>query len=114
MQAKGAAKDVGKGLNPGSSNLPNPSAAADKAAGNAKGLASDAKQGAKNVASDLSENPLSGVGDKVRAGDAMTQCTKATGLHACAADDIVTSCCDKRLGKESKKRCAKQEVQYAL
>ena len=68
MQAKGAAKDVGKGLNPGSSNLPNPSAAADKAAGNAKGLASDAKQGAKNVASDLSENPLAGLGDKVRAG----------------------------------------------
>ena len=68
VQAKGAAKDVGKGLNPGSSNLPNPSAAADKAAGNAKGLASDAKQGAKNVASDLSENPLAGLGDKVRAG----------------------------------------------
>ena len=67
-QAKGAAKDVGKGLNPGSSNLPDPSAAADKAAGNAKGLASDAKQGAKNVASDLSENPLSGLGDKVRTG----------------------------------------------
>ena len=59
---------MGKGLNPGSSNLPDPSAAADKAAGNAKGLASDAKQGAKNVASDLSENPLSGLGDKVRAG----------------------------------------------
>ena len=59
---------MGKGLNPGSSNLPDPSAAADKAAGNAKGLASDAKQGAKNVASDLSENPLSGLGDKVIAG----------------------------------------------
>lgn len=57
MQAKGAAKDVGKNLNPSSSNLPDPSAAADKAAGNAKGLASDAKQGAKNVASDLSDLP---------------------------------------------------------
>ena len=56
---------MGKNLNPSSSNLPNPSAAADKAAGNAKGLASDAKQGAKNVASDLSENPLSGLADKV-------------------------------------------------
>ena len=66
MQAKGAAKDVGKNLNPSSSNLPNPSAAADKAAGNAKGLAADAKQGAKNVASDLSENPLDGLADKVR------------------------------------------------
>ena len=65
MQAKGTAKDVGKNLNPSSSNLPNPSAAVDKAAGNAKGLASDAKQGAKNVASDLSENPLSGLADKV-------------------------------------------------
>ena len=65
LQAKGTAKDVGKNLNPSSSNLPNPSAAADKAAGNAKGLASDAKQGAKNVASDLSENPLSGLADKV-------------------------------------------------
>ena len=65
MQAKGAAKDVGKGLNPGSSNLPSPGAAADKAAGNAKGLASDAQKAGKNLASDLSENPLSGLGDKV-------------------------------------------------
>ena len=30
-----------------------------------RGLASDAKQGAKNVASDLSENPLDGLADKV-------------------------------------------------
>ena len=65
VQAKGATKDVGKGLNPGSSNLPSPGAAADKAAGNAKGLAKDVKQAGKNVASDLSENPLSGLGDKV-------------------------------------------------
>ena len=57
--------DVGKNLDPSSSNLPNPSAAVDKAAGNAKGLAADAKQGAKNVASDLSENPLDGLADKV-------------------------------------------------
>ena len=65
MQVKGSAKDVGKNLDPSSSNLPNPSAAVDKAAGNAKGLAADAKQGAKNVASDLSENPLDGLADKV-------------------------------------------------
>ena len=64
-QVKGSAKDVGKNLDPSSSNLPNPSAAVDKAAGNAKGLAADAKQGAKNVASDLSENPLDGLADKV-------------------------------------------------
>ena len=68
IQAKGAAKDVGKNLDPASSNLPSPGAAADKATGNAKGLAGDAKQAAKNVASDLSENPLSGLGDKVIAG----------------------------------------------
>ena len=66
MQVKGSAKDVGKNLDPSSSNLPNPSAAVDKAAGNAKGLAADAKQGAKNVASDLSENPLDGLADKVK------------------------------------------------
>ena len=65
MQAKGTAKDIGKNLDPSSSNLPDPSAAVDKAAGNAKSLASDAKQGAKNVASDLSENPLDGLADKV-------------------------------------------------
>ena len=65
MQAKGAAKDAGKGLNPNSSNLPDLSAAADKAAGNAKGLASDLKQAGKNVASDMSENPLDGLADKV-------------------------------------------------
>ena len=57
MQAKGAAKDVGKGLNPASSNLPSPGAAADKATGNAKGLAKDAKQAGKNLASDLSDLP---------------------------------------------------------
>ena len=65
VQVKGSAKDIGKNLDPSSSNLPNPSAAVDKAAGNAKGLAADAKQGAKNVASDLSENPLDGLADKV-------------------------------------------------
>jgi len=65
VQVKGSAKDIGKKLDPSSSNLPNPSAAVDKAAGNAKGLAADAKQGAKNVASDLSENPLDGLADKV-------------------------------------------------
>ena len=65
VQAKGAAKDIGKGVNPASSNLPSPGAAADKAAGNAKGLTKDVKQAGKNVASDLSENPLSGLGDKV-------------------------------------------------
>ena len=65
MQAKGTAKDIGKNLDPSSSDLPDPSAAVDKAAGNAKGLAADAKQGAKNVASDLSENPLDGLADKV-------------------------------------------------
>lgn len=46
-QAKGAVKDVGKNLNPGTSNLPDPSAAADKAAGKAKSLASDAKGAVK-------------------------------------------------------------------
>ena len=56
MQAKGAAKDVGKNLNPGSSNLPSPSAAADKASGAIKGLASGAGKGTKNVSLDLSEN----------------------------------------------------------
>ena len=66
LKAKGAAKDVGKNLNPSSSNLPSPGAAADKAAGNAKGLAGDAKKAGKNVASDLSENPLDGLADKVR------------------------------------------------
>ena len=65
MQAKGTAKDIGKNLDPSSSDLPDPSAAVDKAAGNAKGLAADAKQGAKNVASDLSKNPLDGLADKV-------------------------------------------------
>ena len=57
VQAKGAARDIGKGANPGSSNLPSPGAAADKAAGNAKGLAKDAKQAGKNLASDLSDLP---------------------------------------------------------
>ncbi len=56
VQAKGAAKDVGKNLNPGSSNLPSPGAAADKASGAIKGLASDAGKGTKNVSLDLSEN----------------------------------------------------------
>ena len=42
MQAKGTAKDVGKSLNPASSDLPDPSAAVDKAAGKAKSLAGDA------------------------------------------------------------------------
>ena len=56
MQAKGAAKDVGKNLNPGSSNLPSPGAAADKASGAIKGLASGAGKGTKNVSLDLSEN----------------------------------------------------------
>ena len=65
MQVKGSAKDIGKKLDPSSSDLPDPSAAVDKAAGNAKGVAADAKQGAKNVASDLSENPLDGLADKV-------------------------------------------------
>ncbi|CAL5220785.1 g2854 [Coccomyxa viridis] len=55
-KAKGAAKDVGKNLNPGSNNLPNPGAAADKASGAIKGLASDAGKGTKNVSLDLSEN----------------------------------------------------------
>ena len=66
-QAKGAANDVGKGLNPSSSNPPAMGGAAptDNASGNAKGLAAEAKQGAKNVASDLSENPLDGLADKV-------------------------------------------------
>ena len=67
LQAKGAAKDVGKSLNPSSSNLPSPGAAADKASGSAKGLAGDAKRAGKNIASDLSENPLDGLADKVRA-----------------------------------------------
>ena len=57
MQAKGAARDIGKSANPGSSNLPSPGAAADKATGNAKGLAKDAKQAGKNLASDLSDLP---------------------------------------------------------
>ena len=65
LQAKGAAKDVGKNLNPSSSNLPSPGAAADKASGNAKGLAGDVKKAGKNIASDLSENPLDGLADKV-------------------------------------------------
>ena len=65
LQAKGAAKDVGKNLDPSSSNLPSPGAAADKAVGNAKGLAGDAKRAGKNIASDLSENPLDGLADKV-------------------------------------------------
>ena len=56
MQAKGAAKDVGKNINPGSNNLPDPSAAADKASGAIKGLASGAGKGTKNVSLDLSEN----------------------------------------------------------
>ena len=56
MQAKGAAKDVGKNLNPGSSNLPSPGAAADKASGAVKGLASDTGKGTKNVSLDLSED----------------------------------------------------------
>ena len=47
VQAKGAVKDVGKNLNPGSSDLPDPSAAADKAAGKAKNLASDVKGAVK-------------------------------------------------------------------
>ena len=53
MQAKGTAKDVGKGLNPNSSNLPDPSAAADKAIGNAKSLAGDASGTLKG----LKDNP---------------------------------------------------------
>ena len=57
IQAKGAARDIGKSANPGSSNLPSPGAAADKATGNAKGLAKDAKQAGKNLASDLSDLP---------------------------------------------------------
>ena len=65
LQAKGAAKDVGKNLNPSSSNLPSPGAAADKTSGNAKGLAGDVKKAGKNIASDLSENPLDGLADKV-------------------------------------------------
>ena len=68
-QTDNASGNVGKGLNPNSSNLPDPSAAADKASGNAKGLAADVKQGAKNVASDLSENPLDGLADKVGVAD---------------------------------------------
>ncbi len=56
MQTKGAAKDVGKNLDPSSSNLPNPSAAADKASGAIKGLVSGASKGTKNVSLDLSEN----------------------------------------------------------
>ena len=64
MQAKGAAKDVGKNLNPGSSNLPSPGAAADKASGAVKGLASDAGKGTKNVSLDLSDlpNPIDNAG----------------------------------------------------
>ena len=57
IQAKGAARDIGKSANPGSSNLPSPGAAADKATGNAKGLAKDVKQAGKNLASDLSDLP---------------------------------------------------------
>ena len=80
VQVKGSAKDVGKNLDPSSSNLPNPSAAVDKAAGNAKGLAADAKQGAKNVASDLSENPLDGLADKVSlSGLLLSTCVGITG-----------------------------------
>ena len=64
MQAKGAAKDVGKNINPGSNNLPDPSAAADKASGAIKGLASGAGKGTKNVSLDLSDlpNPFDGAG----------------------------------------------------
>ena len=65
MQASGAVKDATKKLNPISTDLPSLGGAADKAAGNLKGTASDAKSAAKNVASDLSENPLAGLGDKV-------------------------------------------------
>ena len=49
LQAKGAVKDVTKNLNPGSSNLPDPSAAADKAAGKAKSLASDTTGAVKGL-----------------------------------------------------------------
>jgi hypothetical protein len=48
-QAKGTAKDVGKSLNPGSGNLPDASAAADKAAGKAKNFASDAQGTVKGL-----------------------------------------------------------------
>ena len=47
---------MGKNLNPGSNNLPSPGAAADKASGAIKGLASGAGKGTKNVSLDLSEN----------------------------------------------------------
>ena len=60
MQVKGTAKDIGKNLDPSSSDLPDPSAAVDKAAGNAKSLASDAKSTVKkeaNVAGDVSDLP---------------------------------------------------------
>ena len=44
------------GTNDPLGSLPKPGAAADKALGAVKGLAGDAKQGSKNVASDLSED----------------------------------------------------------
>ena len=46
---KGTAKDVGKNLDPSSSDLPDPSAAADKAAGNLKSLGSDTKDTIKGL-----------------------------------------------------------------
>ena len=51
MQAKGTAKDVAKNLNPSESNLPDPSAAADKISGNAKDFAADAKSTVKSLKS---------------------------------------------------------------
>ncbi len=49
MQAKGTVKDVGRNLNPGSGDLPDPSAVADKAAGKAKSFSSDAKGTVKGL-----------------------------------------------------------------
>ena len=65
LQASGAAKDATKKLNPNSTDLPSLGGAADKGAGNVKDAANSAKSSAKNLASDLSENPLAGLGDKV-------------------------------------------------